>query len=155
VATEALLERGGVESAHTGGGRSRVALETVRGELEEAKAVLIKAQEVTRQELKAELQKSQKAQEVTSREVVKSKTELKAELQKCSKEAQEATSREVVESKTELKAELMVLAMAQDEAKQQQEGAAYEMRAMGGRIESLEAKIDAVLGLLVGGGARA
>jgi hypothetical protein len=87
VATEALLERGGVESAHTGGGRSRVALETVRGELEEAKAVLIKAQEVTRQEVVAVKQELQKAQAATSGEVAESKKELKAELQK----AQEAT----------------------------------------------------------------
>jgi hypothetical protein len=51
VATEALLERGGVASAHTGGGRSRVALDTARGDLEEPKAVLIQVQVATGQEV--------------------------------------------------------------------------------------------------------
>jgi hypothetical protein len=60
--------------------------------------------------------------------------------------------KETKESTREVKAELMVLAMAQDETKQEMKEAKQEMQAMGGRILSLEANIDAVLSLLGGGG---
>jgi hypothetical protein len=46
----------------------------------------------------------------------------------------------------------MVLAMAQDETKQEMKETKQEMMVMGGRILSLEAKIDTVLSLLGGGG---
>jgi hypothetical protein len=128
VATEALLERGGVESAGAGG--SRATLAAVRGELEEAKNVLIKGQEATKAELKAELK---------------------------------TTKQEVTATKEEVKAELMVLAVAQDEAiketkqevketKQEIKETKQEIKAMGGRIGSLEAKIDRLLGLMEEGG---
>ena len=99
VATEALLERGGVESVGTVG--SKVTLGMVQRELDEVKKVLVHAQEATKQEVKAEL---------------------------------------------------MVLAMAQDETKQEMKETKQEMMVMGGRILSLEAKIDTVLSLLGGGG---
>ena len=99
VATEALLERGGVESVGTAG--SKVTLGMVQRELDEVKKVLVHAQEATKQELKAEL---------------------------------------------------MVLAMAHDETKQEMKETKQEMMVMGGRILSLEAKIDTVLSLLGGGG---
>jgi hypothetical protein len=126
VATEALLERGGVESVGTTG--SKVTLGMVQRELDEVKKVLVHAQEVTKQELKAELHKSHKA-----------------------------TKQEVKESTREVNAELTVLAMAQDETKQEMKETKQEMKVMGGRILSLEAKIDTVLSLLgggAGGGAR-
>ena len=121
VATEALLERGGVESVGTAG--SKVTLGMVQRELDEVKKVLVHAQEATKQELKAELLKSHKA----------------------SKQEAKGSTREV-------NAELMVLAMAQDETKQEMKETKQEMKVMGGRILSLEAKIDTVLSLLGGGG---
>ena len=118
VATEALLERGGVESVGTAG--SKVTLGMVQRELDEVKKVLVHAQEATKQEVKAELMVLAMAQDETKQEMKETKQEMKE------------TKQEMKETKQEMK-----------ETKQ-------EMMVMGGRILSLEAKIDTVLSLFGG-----
>jgi hypothetical protein len=125
AAAEALLERGGVESVLAGG--SKVTLGLLRGELEQTKQLLTK----TQSEMKQEVLETKQA-------VHKTKEEVKEEVQK--------TKEEVLETKQavrETKQELAFLTTAQEEASK-------EAKLMGGRMASMEVKMDAVLELLRG-----
>jgi hypothetical protein len=137
VATEALLQHGGVESLSAGG--SKVTMEMLRGELEQLKPM----QETTQQEVQA----TKKEVQETKKEVQETKKELKQEAQETNQEVRET------------KQELTVLAAVQEETKQElafltavQQEAKQEMQQ---RMSALEGKMDVMLELLSGGTAAA
>ena len=66
MATDALVQRGGVESVLA---ESKVTLGALRGDLSETKQLLVKAQEETKQELKETKEGLMKAQEETKQEL--------------------------------------------------------------------------------------
>jgi uncharacterized coiled-coil DUF342 family protein len=155
VATEALLQRGGVERVSAGAGGSKATLGLLRGELEQVEHLLATSLGDTKQELQKEAQD-------TKKEVHDSKEELKKEVQDMKKEVQDTkqelkqeakdTKMVVQDTKREvqdMKQELTVLVAVQDETKQEVHEAKQEMQQ---RMSTLEEKMDAVLGLLVNRG---
>jgi chromosome segregation ATPase len=127
VATEALLQRGGVERMSAGAGGSKATLGLLRGELEQVKQLLTTSLGENKQELKQEVQD-------TKKEVQDTKKELKQEVQDTTRVVQD------------MKQELAVQAAVQDETKREVHEAKQEMQR---RMATLEEKMDAVLGLLV------
>jgi hypothetical protein len=125
AATDALLERGGVESVALTGS-SKATMEMLRRELEQVKQALAKAQEET-----------QKGVQEAKKELVKGQEETKKEVQETRQVALEATQ-ELVKGREETKQELAVLAAVQEVANQ--------------RMTTIEAKMDTLIGLLKPGG---
>jgi hypothetical protein len=103
AATEVLLERGGVENLTAGGSKATLGL--LRGELEETKQALVKAQEETKQVLV-------KAQEETKQEVLGTKQGVK-----------------------ETKQELVLLTTAQEEASKEVKLLGERMAGLEGRMD--------------------
>ena len=142
AAMEALLQRGGLESVGAGG--SKATMGVLRAELEQAKQVLAKGQEETKQEMTDRMEVLAGAQKETKEgvlaEVQKAKQETKQEVQETKQEVLETKQELVVLSAVqhETKQELTVLAAVQEETKQQ--------------ISALEGKIDSILVLLQGSG---
>jgi hypothetical protein len=136
AATDALLERGGVESVALTGG-SKATMEMLRRELEQVKQALAKAQQETQkgvQETKKEVQETKTEVQETKKELVKGQEETKQELVK----GQEETKQELVKGQEETKQELAVLSVVQEVANQ--------------RMTAIEAKMDTLIGLLKPGG---
>jgi hypothetical protein len=127
TATEALLERGGVESASTGGSKATLGL--LRAELERAKQSLLAAQEESKEEVLQQMKEMKDAVKQAVKEGTKQAV-AKEGVQHLLTEAQEGT-----------KEELLVLGAAQEQTKQ-------EMQVMGEHMVSLEAKLDSILRLL-------
>ena len=125
AAAEALLERGGVESVLAGGSKATLGL--LRGELEQTKQLLTK----TQSEMKQEVLETKQAVHKTKEEVLETK------------QAVRETKEELVNAQEETKQELALLATAQEEASK-------ETKLIGGRMASLEVKMDAMLELLRG-----
>jgi hypothetical protein len=138
AATDALVERGGVESVALTGG-SKPTMEMLRRELEQVKQALAKAQEETQKgvqetkETKKEVQKTKKGVMETKEQV----QETKKEVQETRKVAHEA-AQELVKGQEETKQELAVLAAVQEVANQ--------------RMTAIESKMDTLIGLLKPGG---
>ena len=124
AAAEALLERGGVESV-TGGSKATLGL--LRGELEQTKQLLTK----TQSEMKQEVLETKQAVHKTKEEVLETK------------QAVRETKVELVNAQEETKQELALLTTAQEEASK-------ETKLIGGRMATLEVKMDAMLELLRG-----
>jgi chromosome segregation ATPase len=131
AAAEALLEWGGVESV-TGGSKATLGL--LRGELEQTKQLLTQ----TQSEMKQEVLETKKEVLETKQAVRETKEEVKEEVQKTKEEVQK-TKEEVLETKQEL----ALLTTAQEEASK-------ETKLIGGRMATLEVKMDAMLELLRG-----
>jgi chromosome segregation ATPase len=129
AATEALLERGGVESVLAGGSKATLGL--LRVELEQTKQLLRQ----TQSEMKQEVLETKKEVLETKHAVHKTKQELV--------NAKEETKQELVNAQEETKQELALLTTAQEEASK-------EAKLMGGRMATLEVKMDAMLELLRG-----
>jgi chromosome segregation ATPase len=148
AAAEALLERGGVESVLAGAGGSKATLGLLRGELEQTKQLLTK----TQSEMKQEVLETKQAVHKTQEEVQKTKEgvlETKQAVRETNKgvletkQAVRETKQELVNAQEETKQELALLATAQEEASK-------EAKLMGGRMATLEVKVDAMLELLRG-----
>ena len=118
MATETLVQRGGVESASTGGTKATVGL--LRGDLEQVKRELKLAHKGATQELKEEAQETRRE---LKQEVEQTRQELKQEA--------EQTRQQLKQEARETRDELAVAAEAQ-----------------GQRMAALEAKLEAVLELL-------
>ena len=129
AAAEALLERGGVESVQAGGSKATLGL--LRGELEQTKQLLTKTQSKMKQEVLQAVHKTKEEVQKTKEEVLETK------------QAVCETKQELVNAQEETKQELALLATAQEEASK-------EAKLMGGRMASLEVKMDAMLELLRG-----
>jgi hypothetical protein len=97
TATEALLERGGVEGAGTGG--SKATLSLLRAELEEAKRSLMVAQEETKTEVLQQMKQVVKKEEIE--QLVKEEVKL------------------LTAAQEETKEEMLVLATVQEQTKQE------------------------------------
>jgi chromosome segregation ATPase len=149
VATEALLQMGGVERLSAGAGGGKTTLGLLRGELEQVKQLLATAQEDNMQELKQEVRGTKKEVQDTKKElkqeVQDTKKELKQEVHDTKKELKQ-DAKDTNQEVRDMKQELTVLAAVQDETKQEVREAKQEMQQ---RMSTLEEKMDAVLGLLV------